>query len=203
MKKTLLTLMAVVIYLASPAQFRVGAKVGLNFSDQALKYTGKSQDTKFHTELQAGLIGDMKLLGKLYLQPQLLYSRKGSTHESATGGPDTRIKMNYAEVPINLVYKTDLHLGKIYFGAGPVVGYGFGGELVQNGESKKLYSNDIKNFERYDISANAVAGIELPNGLFGSIAYQHGFQDIYKTDDISIKNRTLALSVGILLGKPR
>jgi hypothetical protein len=199
MKKIFLSLMAVIVYLAAPAQFRVGAKVGLNFSDQLIKNGGKSEATKFHTELQAGFVGDLKLSGNFYLQPQLLYSRKGSTHESATGGPDTRIKMNYAEVPVNLVYKTNIHLGKIFFGAGPVVGYGFGGEMIQNGITKKLYSNDIKNFERYDVSANAVAGIELPNGLFGSITYQHGFRDIYKTEDIKLKNRTLALSVGILL----
>lgn len=179
MKKVFLTVTTVMVCLLSQAQFRIGGKVGLNFSDQHVKYAGASQSTKFHTELQAGFVGDLHLAGKLYLQPQLLYARKGATHESATGGADTKIKMNYAEVPLNLVYKTDLNLGKIFFGLGPVVGYGFGGEIVQNGVSKKLYSDEIKNFERYDISANATAGIELPNGLFGSITYQHGFKDIY------------------------
>lgn len=203
MKKILLTALAAIVYLVSPAQVRIGGKVGLNFSGQSSNYAGESETGRYHTELQAGFVGDVKLAGNFYLQPQILYSRKGGTHESAFGAADTRIKMNYAEVPVNLVYKTATHFGKFFFGAGPVMGYSFGGEMVQNGVSKKLYSTDVEVFERYDFSANAVAGIELSNGLFGSISYQHGFRDIYKMDDISLKNRTLALSVGILLGKPR
>ena len=198
MKRISFLAAVVMCSLASHAQINVGIKGGLNFSDQLRKDAGKSAlDTKMHAELHAGFIADVKIWQNFYLQPQLLYSRKGSTHKSSTVA-DTKVKMNYVELPLNMVYKMDMLFGKVFVGAGPVISYGFGGELVQNGQSKKLYS-DIKNFKREDISANVLAGIELNNGLFASVNYQRGFTDIYKTDAVNIKNRSVAVSVGYYL----
>ncbi len=195
MKRILLAALFIAGSLVTQAQFRIGVKGGLNFSDQIRKDNGNSLTTKMHTELHAGITGDVKLWKFIYLQPAIMYSRKGSTHKSASFA-DTKVKMNYIEVPLNVVVKKDILIGKVFAGGGPVIGYGFGGEMVQNGQSKKLFSDEIKNFRHEDISANLVAGIELNNGLFSSVSYQKGFRDIYKTDEVFIRNNTVSVSVG-------
>ncbi|MBC7889065.1 MAG: PorT family protein [Ferruginibacter sp.] len=200
MKKILLAGLFITGSLLTQAQFRVGIKGGLNFSDQARKDAGHSVTTKMHTELHAGVVGDVKIWKSIYLQPAIMYSRKGATHKSASFA-DTKIKMNYVELPLNIVYKKELMFGTVFAGGGPVIGYGFGGEMVQNGQSKKLYSDDIKNFGHEDISANLLAGIELNNGLFSSVSYQKGFRDIYKTDNVKIRNNSVSVSVGYYLNR--
>jgi len=200
MKRILVASLFILGSLASHAQFRVGVKGGLNFSDQWRQDNGHSVKTKMHTELHAGVIADVKIWKFIYLQPAVMYSRKGATHKSESFA-DTKVKMNYIEVPLNVVYKKEVMFGKIFAGGGPVIGYGFGGEMVQNGQSKKLYSDDIRNFKHEDISANIVAGVEFNNGLFSSISYQHGFTDIYKTDEEKIRNNSFAISVGYFFGR--
>ena len=198
MKRILLAGIILTGSFVSKAQFNFGVKGGLNFTDQFRKDAGKTAaNTNLHAELHAGLIADLQLNTNLHIQPQLLYSRKGATHKSHTI-PDTKVKMNYVELPLNLVYKVETVFGKVFLGAGPVFSYGFGGELVQAGETKKLYSG-IKNFKREDISANVVGGIELNNGMFASLNYQRGFTDIYKTEAVDIKNRSVALSIGYFI----
>lgn len=204
MKKMLLAISILAGGMATEAQSRIGVKGGLNFSNQYRKDAGYGKyDTKFHSELQAGLIGDISLGGNLYLQPQFLYSRKGGTHDSKLAGQDVKLKMNYFEMPVNLVVKRHMGMVNLFVGGGPVIGYGFGGELIQNGVTKKLFSEDVKNFRREDISANLTAGIELWNGLFGSISYQKGFRDIYKTEDITIRNSSISVSVGYYLNNKK
>ncbi|MEO6722347.1 MAG: hypothetical protein ABIN67_18410 [Ferruginibacter sp.] len=76
--------------------------------------------------------------------------------------------------------------------------YGFAGKLANNGQSSKLFSAD-KNWNRLDISANAVTGIEFNNGFFANVNYQRGFRDINKSSTVSVKNRSVGMTVGYLL----
>src|SRR5687768_14550465 len=198
MKRLVFIVLALQIWSLSQAQVKIGGKIGLNFSDQHATVGGTVNSTNLHAELQAGLVADVHVHGNFYVQPQLLYSRKGATHKAFAGGGNTSIKMNYIEVPVNLVYKKEVAFGKVFFGGGPVAGYGFGGEIITNDQAVKLYSSGLNQFSRYDVSANVTFGVELPFGIFGSVVYQHGFKDIHKAADITVKNRTVSLSAGIL-----
>lgn len=201
MKKFLLAGVVIMFALTSQAQFRIGAKAGVSFSDQ--KRTGGNYSTNMLINIQAGVAGEVKISDNLYLQPQLILSGKGATHVSPSGLTKTEVAMNYAELPVSLVYKKETAIGKIFAGAGPVIGYGFGGKLKQNGDTKKLYSEEIKNFKHGDLSANFIAGFEFPDGLFVSAGYQYGFIDIYKTEEIKIQNRTTSISVGYFFGNKK
>ena len=202
MKKILFAVVLIACSVVTNAQFRIGAKGGLSLTNQYRKDAkGYTQyDTKSHTEFQAGFIGEARLSENMYLQPQLLYSRKGSTHSSKTG-PATSVKMSYAELPVILMYKKEVPFATVFAGAGPVFGYAFSGELVQNKQTKKMFSDDIKNFKHNELSANVTAGVELSSGLFASLSYQKGFSDIYKADEVTISNNSLALTVGYFLKK--
>jgi hypothetical protein len=194
-------LVATVVLLASTfltqAQVRIGVKAGTNLSSQYRGDVGGSELFSLHAfkGYHVGLVAETQLLKNVYLQPQLLFTHKGAKLNNFEGSY-AKIKMNYIDMPVNLVYKIPVSFGKLFGGAGPVISYGFGGKIEQNGQSNKLFATN--NWKHLDISANATAGIELNNGLFGSVSYQRGMKDIYK-GDINVKNRSISVSVGYML----
>ena len=201
MKKIFLLAGAVIICsLASQAQFKVGIVTGANVSNQHRNDVngGKLISNEAFKGFHAGVVADWQIAKNIYLQPQLLYTRKGAKYTAALG-TDARLTLNYVEMPVNILYKVNIPFGKIVAGAGPVIGYSFSGKLQNNGQVKKLYSTDMKNWNRLDISANAMAGLEFNNGFFANVNYQYGFKDINKSAGTSVKNRSVGLSVGYLV----
>jgi hypothetical protein len=200
MKKIFAVVTVTVFSLASMAQFKAGIKVGGNLSKQRVNVSGNG-DLFSNDEARswhAGLISEVKITENLYLQPQLLYVRKGATLQHAMGAGDTKVRLNYVEVPVNLLYKISLPFGKIFAGGGASFGYAFSGKEEQNGVKRKLY-RDIKDWKREELSLNYTVGIEFNNGLFASFNSQKGLTDIYKIDGTSVKNRAMSVSVGCLL----
>ncbi|WP_276504093.1 porin family protein [Terrimonas pollutisoli] len=200
MKKFFLSVVTILsISLVSNAQFKVGIKAGINDNDQRIKVTegsiyGGDKFKGYH----AGLVGDLNLGKNFYLQPQLLFTRKGAIHLSSTGAEDMKIKMNYVEMPLNVLYKIDLPFGKVFGGTGVTLSYAVGGKQEQDGVTKKLYSNTGNNWRREDISLNFTAGLEFNNGLFVSANSQKGLRNVYKAG-ADIKNRSMSVSVGYLI----
>jgi hypothetical protein len=199
MKKVLL---AVIIIIASDAavraQVKVGIKAGGNLSNQRISVSeGTIYSGNAYKGFHAGLIAETNLGGNFYLQPQLLFSRKGATHLSSSGNTPVQVKMDYVELPISLVYKINLPFGKIFGGAGAAFSYGIGGKLEQNGQTQKLYSEG--NWKREDISLVFTGGLEFNNGFFASINSQKGMRDVYRAGTASIKNKSVSVSVGYLL----
>jgi len=201
MKKIFLSVVTVMGFaIISQAQFKVGIKAGGNLSNQnsnvasGTKLISKDAFRGYH----AGLVGDVQVFHNLYLQPQLLYTQKGAKYTTAVGGQGTKLTMRSIDMPVNVLYKMEMPFGKLIAGGGPVVGYGFGGKMEQNGQTKKLYSGDMKDWKRFDISANAIAGVEFKNGIFTTVNYQVGLMDINKSA-VNSKNRSVSVSVGYLI----
>ena len=146
MKKVLLSILTVVSFsLLSHAQLKFGIKAGTNQDNQRINVTessiyGSNNFKGYH----AGLIGDLNIGGNFYLQPQLLFSRKGATHLSTAGSGDIKVKMSYVELPVNVLYKANLPFGKVFGGAGGAFSYAVGGQEQQGGVTKKLYGSADK-----------------------------------------------------------
>ena len=201
MKKIFLSVFAVVSLVVSQAQLKVGIKAGGNLSNQ---HSNAARGTKLLSKdafrgYQAGLVADVHVVGNLYVQQQLLYTRNGAKYTSKVNGYETKLTMRSIETPVNILYKVNTSFGKIVAGGGPSVSYGFGGRMEQNGQTKKLYSGAMKDFRRIDISANATAGVEFNNGLFTSVNYQMGLRDVNKIAGVNTKNRSVSVSVGYLI----
>jgi hypothetical protein len=145
----------------------------------------------------AGIIADIALTSKLYLQPQLSYVRKGATFERSTEEGSQKIRIDYAELGTNLVYKKATSVGKLFAGAGVAGSYGFTGTQEVNAQKSDLYKK-TSYWDRFDVGLNLTAGLELYNGMFISINSQKGFLDAYQGPG-SIKHRSLSLSVGYFL----
>src|SRR5262249_51905295 len=130
MKKIILTVVTVAtLAVVSQAQVRVGIKAGGSVDNQKLDVSaGSIYSGKNVKGYHAGLVAELPLGGNFYLQPQLLYSRKGAMHVSAVGKEDTRVKLNYVELPVNVLYKFDVGFGQVFAGAGGVFSYAVSGK---------------------------------------------------------------------------
>ncbi len=200
MKKIILSVVTILsISLASQAQFKVGIKAGINDNEQRIKVTeGSIYGGEKFKGYHAGLTGDLNLGGNFYLQPQLLFSRKGAVHLSSTGAKDIKVKMNYLEIPVNLLYKIDLPFGKVFGGTGVTLSYAVGGKQEQDGVTEKLFHHSGNTWRREDVSLNFTAGFEFNNGIFVSANSQKGLLDVYKAG-AGIKNKSMSLSVGYII----
>jgi hypothetical protein len=178
----------------------VGIKAGATRSEQRVNVSGSNAffSNDHYDNFHAGFIGDLPLAKNLYLQPQILYSRKGATLLSSTGAPDAKIRINYIDVPVNVLYKFPVSFGKLFGGAGAVFSYGFAGKQEQNGHKTNLYSG-AKSWKHEDLALSFTAGLELNNGLFVSLNSQKGLLDIYRGEGVSVKNRSVSVSVGYLV----
>lgn len=199
MKKILLSAVTMLAFtIVTKAQFSIGIKAGAN---QSTQYRNDVAGTELFSKnaykgYHVGLVAETEIVKNIYLQPQIVYTHKGAKLNNVNGG-GAKLNMNYIDVPVNIVGKIETPIGKLFAGAGPVLSYGFGGKMEQNGQSEKMYKTS--NWKRVDLSLNAIAGLELKNGLFGSVSYQRGMKDIYKGDAISAKNRSISVSVGYML----
>jgi len=199
MKKFILSALTVISFtFASQAQFKIGAKAGAGFNNQRINVTeGSIYSSDRFKGYHAGLIGDLNLGKNFYLQPQLLYAKKGATFLS-TDGQDHEIRMSYIETPVNLLYKFNLPFGKAFVGTGATFSYAVAGKQTQGGKSSNLFTAE-KDWKREDLSLNFTTGFEFNNGLFTSVNVQRGLLNTSNIEGSSSKSQSLSLSVGYLI----
>lgn len=235
-KHVLLIAVALVGSLSTYAQVKFGVKAGLNVASTSQKVDDKKVDgLKSMTGFHVGVIADISLAENFALQPGLLYSKKGfkfqekETSGEAFAGLKMTTSMNYLEVPINFLYKTELGSGKFFGGFGPYVALGLGGKTKYSGlvgigtgiigadgdskvkfdgkkypvdgtaEEKAAYNKD-SHYKALDAGANFILGYELKNGLQFSVNYSLGLTNSAVEDKESHKNRYFGVSAGFLFG---
>ncbi|WP_417861475.1 porin family protein [Winogradskyella sediminis] len=187
--KKLVLFFAVALLSFSAAQsqeFRLGAKLGLNVASLGGDSYGIGSlgaRTSFHI----GGLAEIPLMGKLALQPELLYSSEGSDWSFGSGG--NNIKLDYIRVPV---------LGKYYIieglsaEAGPVFGV-----LV----SANTDDFDVKDeYKTFDAALGIGASYRLDMGVFFSLRYNKGLLNVnedYKEDGVtySYKNQSNVFQV--------
>lgn len=201
--------------LAQSVKF--GVKAGLNESTADFGKT--STDISNLSGLNAGAFAEFEF-GKISLQPALCYTQKGynsGTHAiindpNGTGSFDanSRLRLNYLQLPVNVLYNIAVKPGKIFLGVGPYYGYALSGNLkgiiintypnrpaVSNTQNANITFDGDNNYKRSDFGLNALAGIKLKNGLLFSINYEYGLTDIYKSQSTNtVKNRVFGFSAG-------
>jgi hypothetical protein len=201
MKKIIMTaIVCIAISTATQAQFKVGFLAGGNLSTQKRNDLSTSSLFTKHAYrgFHAGLVAEVPLTENLYIQPQLLYAKKGVNFKDQPAGMDRKLTLNTIEMPVLLLHKTDVPFGKIIAGAGPVISYGFNGKLNESGNIQKIYDEGSHQWRRVDVGVMVKAGLEFNNGFFVSANYQKGYKDLNKTV-ASVKSRAFNVSVGYLI----
>ncbi|MEO6174774.1 MAG: porin family protein [Flavobacterium circumlabens] len=188
MKKIILSMLAILVFgFANAQKTRFGVKGGLNVSS----YTGGNYyDAKSLIGFHVGGFAEIKVIERLAIQPELLFSTQGASMEYP-GESDYDSKLNYLNVPV---------LAKFFITkeftveAGPQIGF-----LL----SAKDDGEDAKDFYKStDFGFNFGAGYGFTDNLSVNLRYTVGLSNIadYETDNVedfldSPKNSNLALSL--------
>lgn len=123
-------------------------------------------------------------------------------------------RLNYIQVPVNLVYHFPVEGGKLFIGAGPYASKPLSGHFTVPADNPspassqfrsvdpnidaKFGSGQDKNFKAFDFGINALAGFEFTNGIMINAVYNAGLSNI-QTDKYlynSTKIRGLGISFG-------
>jgi hypothetical protein len=225
MKKVILFAAFAVVGFASQAQVTFGGHAGINVGSQKTEYSSGSNSVTQTTDSKVGLtigaVAELPISSGLFFRPELNFTQKGgkSTDTETFGGTTLTYKneltANYLELPLNVVYKLNAGSGNVLLGAGPSLGFGFGGKAkltVSDGTTSQSESADVKfdgkkdatddnvHYKSFDFGANVMAGYQLSNGLFFKANYSLGLANISPEDNTKTKNRGFGFTVGYMFG---
>ena len=177
MKKYFLT--SVIFFTAFNSfsqKIEYGIKAGVNISN----FNGYSGGPGIGslTTFQAGGIANIFVSDIFFVEPELLFSGKGSTS----------VRLYYLEFPLNIMFKERFETGNLNFGFGPYAGIGIGGKIDKynyNGNEPVFTVNKIKfgnsandDFKKTDFGLNFKAGFQFDMGIFASLNYSLGLMNI-------------------------
>jgi hypothetical protein len=226
--KPVFSLLFLLILIASSnkanAQTKVGIRAGLNYSNVLMKEENADKNsTKSIPGFHVGLIVDIRLVTNFYLQPGVLYSRKGfkQTDSWFSGsGNNIKVTVSYIEAPLNFIYKHKLASGNLLIGAGPYAGYGTGGkwksdapvligDIQIHNYGEVIFKKDVMDGEfgnylygkPWDFGANFLVGYQFLDRLTLQFNGQLGINELKpKVDGVTregtLKNKGFGISVG-------
>jgi len=189
MKKIILCAIAVMVFGFTNAQkTKFGVKGGLNLTTFS---GGNYYDAKSLVGFQVGGFAEIKVIERLSIQPEVLFSTQGAKLDGGSFG-DFNSKLNYINVPV---------LAKFYITkqftaeAGPQLGF-----LVS---AKQDGHNAKDSFKSVDTGFNFGLGYNFTENVSVGLRYTVGLANIgdYKIDNTeqyldSPKNSVLALTLG-------
>ncbi len=218
-----LTIICMFITGRAVAQLGYGPELGLGIStvrfapDQG--YTAASSSAI--PSIRIGGLGDVGFNKKLYFQSGLYFVTRGQnrnfsfyTSDSLNNAVDETLRLNYLDIPLNVVYKTGRQgKGRVMLGIGATFSYllygtnkihsqGKVSDTAFNNTTLARMDSGPNAVPRNDLGINLMAGYELPTGLFFKLYYTVGFQDYGPGTEID-KNRILGVSAGYMFGKGR
>ena len=163
----------------------LGVKAGLN----VYNIINSNNDAAYKSKagFNMGLIGHIHLDKQLALQPEIVYSGQGTKYN--TGNVETKLNLNYINVPVLLQYMFD---NGFRLQAGPQVGF-----LISAKSKAGAVSTDIKNNLRtIDFGIGAGVGYVHPESGFGVDArYNLGLSKINDNNSVKSYNRGFQLGV--------
>lgn len=204
--KTRLISIGLILMLSAPlliaqstdkAKISFGILGGINFQN----LNGKlSSGDKLANDLLLGFHGGVNvqipLAPEFYFQPGLMFAIKGAKNTTTIFGAEFTdvTKINYIEMPLNMVYKGALGNGFVMVGFGPYLAYGISGKQVIAGDSF-TFERGV-DYDAFDAGGNIFAGYETASGIFFQLDAQFGMININPDDNITTKNTGFGLSVG-------
>jgi len=227
MKKIFLLAATAIFSTAAFSQTKWGVQAIGNLSNISITAEGADMFKKSsNIGFGVGVVSDVALGSNLSLRSSLNFLQKGGKLKSDFGEDmgemlpsiEMDAKLYYAELPVNLVYNVDLSSGRLYFGAGPSLGFGLGGKMKvtstnpfdpsEKEEEKvdafKKEDDGGAGLKRLDFSANAIAGYQFKSGLYVNAGYLLGLSNLVDSEDgEKMRNRGLQLTVGYFFGKKK
>jgi hypothetical protein len=189
MRKVFLFAIALIIINSSYAQVRFGLKAGGNLAN-----VDGFDKSKMKLGLSAGPALQIKLANVFFLQPELLYSIKGSQSDSLQNS-DAKLDLNYITLPILVGYRLAPNFS---IKLGPEIGRLLSAKSDVNGTTK-----DVTDFyQSFDFGADLGLAYTFKK-LALDLRYNYGFKDLLdRTNqtgtaggDENVSNRVLQFSL--------
>ncbi len=181
-------------------QSKTGLKAGASFTNL---YVDEVDDKDMKIGFNAGLYHRAYITRFLALQPEVLYSQKGSSlrYDGFLSGSGTyRYNLNYLEIPVLAVFK----LNSFYVSGGPYLGWLLSvnvKDVNDDGNIQEIEELDRDSFNTLDYGVAVGAGFDFDGGTFG-IRYGYGLKEIGKEGTFAgqavnnAKNSALQLFLG-------
>lgn len=198
MKKIILTIalfIAGVCMMEANAQVSTSFGVKLNGTLTNVKLTDlQGVDSSFRPGAAVGGFAEIKFGNNFSLQPELLlnyteaevkYNRKKNLFKYAS-----------AEIPVYAVGHFPLSKGKLYFGAGPNIGYGFS---INNKTAKLPEGHPGENkieLDHWYMGGGVMVGYEFDFGLQINAGYKMDFDLSSRNKTSDVKTQTISIGVG-------
>jgi hypothetical protein len=146
-------------FAQSPVHF--GLKGGVNYSKIRFTEGTRRPDRQYYTGFHGGVFGRLDL-GRLYLQPELVYTEKGS-HVTVPGGTTTApttgtVQLKTLDVPVLLGVKlVDAKLANLRVMGGPV----FSNTLAQRSEVLQRIGDKQFTFNKRNVGYQVGLGVDV------------------------------------------
>jgi hypothetical protein len=194
--------------VATAQGLRPGVEAGVNFQNLNGKdQNGVKSSNKLITGFHAGVNVLMPIAPEIYFQPGLLFAVKGATYDLIPN--NVTVRLNYLELPLNLVYRGQLGNNFILLGFGPYVAYALNGKYTINDVKTNVSFQSTMDqntsgvaLRRFDAGANIFAGYELSGGIYLTLNAQLGLINVnpkntsVSTDKSTLKNTGFGISLG-------
>ena len=187
-KLTILMVLLVSFSFVSKAQMNIGVKASLNMAT----ISGDNTDeTEMMPSYQVGLVTNFNISEAFSIQPGLMLSGKGS--KKSLNDVDTRLTLNYLEVPINVIY----NISDFQVFAGPYLGFGLFADVKSDNDLADEIDAEFKNdislveastletlyYNSFDYGLNVGAGYMVNESIQIQAGYGLGLGNIHPKVD--------------------
>ncbi len=198
------------------AQISLGVRGGITLPDITISeqdgyYYEGGVDYLVFMGTSLGAVLEIKLHKNFAIQPEIMLVQKGtkvdfpdyyySYYYYSGFTEETKLRLNYLEVPILAKGIIGNESVTGYAAVGPTLGYAASGYLTELGEKMTLKDEDWDGFTRFELGASFGGGVGLSVGngqAFLDLRYLLGFTNIIDDTDIKVRNRAISISVGYL-----
>jgi hypothetical protein len=181
---TAFTILSLLTFISSDVQAQIngGIKGGLNVSNM---YVDEVDDENARFGFNLGFYGQVLSSDVFALQPELLFSTKGSKIEYGGNLFDQTIKYNlsYLDIPILAVFKlgesAEIHIG-------PYVGYLLGASITHEGDLGNAVDEiDRDHLKPFDYGLAGGFGLNFGNVQVGA-RYNYGLAKLADSDEAEV-----------------
>jgi hypothetical protein len=197
MKRLMLLLLTAALTAAGHSQdIRWGVQGGLNLSGGIARETGVVIHGDPAVGYALGVLADIPLANPRWsIRPALSFQHEASN--ANIFDDNTSIRVNYFNLPIDVVYHPDFAERRWVFGLGPWFGYGLSGKYTQDGYTYKIDfgSSDVNDAHRLDFGLEAMAGYQLKPDMMLTAKLDYGLIDVSaQSDFVTIYTRSFGVN---------
>lgn len=186
---------------AHAQESRLGFKAGASLTTfVGSDVTNSSSKLGFH----GGLVASLGITNRFSIQPELLYSMKGTQDQTTRGGTTVTgyQTLYYVDVPIMLKAK----FNRLFVEAGPQMGVLAAAQVTTEDGSNSINVSNKNAFKDLDFGYAVGLGFQTENDLMVGFRYNGGLADVPKAGTLrgqtvqpQARNSAFQLYLGILL----